>query len=164
MKENYFQLIVATFISYIFQWHETYGAPVVGKVPTGYLFVTSLNKTLLFWTASARNSEFFPDARLYGQRIGHCNCYNSDSYIHVKNAGKKDELRKRFGRWTRTIRSRIQLYIFRLKFFDAIVLVQEHLLLLFLGFFPVFPTSTALGRTMVNVESGAKTQVAIFIE
>jgi MFS superfamily sulfate permease-like transporter len=27
------------------------------------------------------------------------------------------------------------------------------------GFFPVYPTSTALGRTMVNVESGARTQV-----
>uniref|UniRef100_A0A0N5ARD6 Sulfate_transp domain-containing protein n=1 Tax=Syphacia muris TaxID=451379 RepID=A0A0N5ARD6_9BILA len=27
------------------------------------------------------------------------------------------------------------------------------------GFFPVYPTGTALGRTMVNVESGSKTQV-----
>lgn len=31
---------------------------------------------------------------------------------------------------------------------------------LFSGFFPVFPNSTALGRTMVQAESGAKTQLS----
>lgn len=31
----------------------------------------------------------------------------------------------------------------------------------FSGFFPVYPTSTALGRTMVMVESGARTQVGM---
>ncbi|RCN40186.1 hypothetical protein ANCCAN_13881 [Ancylostoma caninum] len=28
------------------------------------------------------------------------------------------------------------------------------------GFFPVYPVSTALGRTMVNVKSGSKTQLS----
>ncbi|KAI1722105.1 sulfate permease family domain-containing protein [Ditylenchus destructor] len=70
-------LIVATFISYIFQWHETYGAPVM-------------------------------------------------NYEKDLDAGQE---------------------LYALGFSST-----------FSGFFPVFPTSTALGRTMVNVESGAKTQ------
>lgn len=28
------------------------------------------------------------------------------------------------------------------------------------GLFPIYPVSTALGRTMVNVEGGSKTQVS----
>ncbi|KAI1718639.1 sulfate permease family domain-containing protein [Ditylenchus destructor] len=117
-------LIVATFISYIFQWHETYGVPVVGKVPTGLPMPETPNFSLI------------PD------------CMSNALAIAVVTIAIHISMSKMLAKklnYEKDLDAGQELYA--LGFSST-----------FSGFFPVFPTSTALGRTMVNVESGAKTQ------
>ncbi|KAI1706993.1 sulfate permease family domain-containing protein [Ditylenchus destructor] len=119
-------LIVATLVSYIFDWHEIYGVPVVGEIPTGLPLPETPNLGLI------------PD------------CMGNALAIAVvtiaMHISMSKMLAKKMG-YEKDLDTGQELY--------ALGLSST-----FSGFFPVFPTSTTLGRTMVNVESGGRTQLS----
>uniref|UniRef100_A0A915CL30 SLC26A/SulP transporter domain-containing protein n=1 Tax=Ditylenchus dipsaci TaxID=166011 RepID=A0A915CL30_9BILA len=127
-------MIVAALVSQIYNWSDNYAVPIVGEVPTGLPL------------PQVPNLELIPDCFGNALAIAVNNKWhylisftgdNSDPPIDVENAGQKNHYEIDAGQ---------ELYALGLSSTLS-------------GFFPVYPTSTALGRTMVNVESGAKTQV-----